>query len=136
LWTVWHFVDCMAFWIKSRKEQHLCVNLKDRKKYYQLRRRRENDVEQHHTAICEQDLRRAAVRLFETVIIVQKPSIVILPPSSKTSTWTVLKYVSMEISLDQQYENSYHISSRKYNQNWRYSHQADIYSRWLFFGFF
>ena len=42
----------------------------------------------------------------------------------------------MDTALDQQYENSYYISGGKYNKNWRYSHNADIYIRRLFCEFF
>jgi len=79
---------------------------------------------------------RAAVRLIETVIIVQQPPIFILPPFSNTSTWPEFHYVSMDTSLDQQYENSCYISCRKYSQDWCYGHHADIYSWRFFFGFF
>jgi hypothetical protein len=50
--------------------------------------------------------------------------------------WPFFQYVSMGTSLDQQYENSYYISCRKYSQDWRYCQQGDISFRWLFFGFF
>jgi len=78
----------------------------------------------------------AAVKLFEIVIIVRRPSIFNLPPFSNTSTWPEFQYVSMDTSLDQQYKNSYYISCRKYSHNWRYCQHADIYNRRLFFGFF
>jgi hypothetical protein len=77
----------------------------------------------------------AAVSLIVTVVIVQQPSKFLLLPSSNTSTWPPFQYVSMDTSLDQQYENSYHISSRKYSHNWRYCHHANIYNRGFFFGF-
>jgi len=70
------------------------------------------------------------------LIIIHKESIYTFRPTSNTSTWPAFQYVSMETSRDQQYENSYYISCRKYNQNWRYCQHADIYSRRLFFGFF
>ena len=69
------------------------------------------------------------------MLIVQQPSIFLLLPSSNTSTWPAFQYVSMGTSLDQQYENSYYISSRKYSHNWRHCHHADIYNRGFFFGF-
>ena len=70
------------------------------------------------------------------LLIVHQLSFFIITSFSNTSTWPLFQYVSMETSLDQQYENSYYISCRKYSQNWRYCHLADIYIRWLFLGFF
>jgi hypothetical protein len=72
---------------------------------------------------------------WDCCLIVQPTSKFNLPPSSNNSTWPAFQYVSMDTSLDQQYENCCYISCRKYNQNWRYCHRADIYNRRFFFGF-
>jgi uncharacterized protein YecT (DUF1311 family) len=56
-------------------------------------------------------------------------------PSSDTSTCAAFEYVSMDTSLNQQYDKSYYISGRKHNQNWRYCHHADIYSKRVIFVF-
>jgi hypothetical protein len=72
---------------------------------------------------------------FRELIIIHEESIYAFRPTSNISTWSEFQYVSMDTSLDQQYENSYYIFCRKYSQNWRYCHRADIYKKRLFFLF-
>jgi len=105
------FADCVNCGVQSRMTNVL-LNPKDADRNID----RDTEEKMLLKRIIEQYVKRISVlqRWAELtqLLIVQQPSVFILPPSSNTSTWPPFQYVSMYTSLDQQYENSYYISGR------------------------